>query len=361
MRVGDAATALGLEASGRLELLVKGVAAPEEAAETDLALAMDPKYLNALKASPAKAAVVPPETDLAEFGLEAAIFAPRARFALAGVTKLFAPARDRLEGVHPSAVIDDTAEIAPGAAVGPLCVIGAGARVGAGAQLLSQCTIGDGASIGPDCLLHAGVRIGHGVRIGARCIIHQNAVVGSDGFSFVTPEPGSVESAKSIGVVSEGAENRVWVRITSLGSVEVADDVEIGAGAAIDRGTISDTRISAGVKIDNLVQIGHNVSVGENCLLCGHSGVAGSAKLGARVVLGGKAGVGDHAHLGDDVVVMAASGVSGAVKSRSVIGGTPAVAREELAKQILSLRRLPRALEDIATLKNRFSQDEPSG
>ena len=361
MSVADVAAALELTAVGDLTLKVRGVSAPAEAGEGHLALAMDPKYLPALKDCPARAALTPPEVDPADYGLEAAIYAPRARFAMAGITKLFAVERARIAGAHPSAVIDPTAQIDPSAQIGPLCMIGAGVKIGARCVLRGQCTLDDGAEIGPDGLLYPGVRIGANVTIGARCIIHPNAVVGADGFSFVTPEPGSVESAKALGVVPEGAENRVWVRITSLGSVVIGDDVEIGANAAVDRGTVADTRIASGVKIDNLVQIGHNVSIGENSMLCGHSGVAGSTKLGARVVLGGKAGIGDHARIGDDVVVMAASGVSGVVKPRSVIGGTPAVSRDEFARQILSLKRLPRALQDIADIKNRFSQEEPSG
>ncbi|MCI4666144.1 MAG: UDP-3-O-(3-hydroxymyristoyl)glucosamine N-acyltransferase [Neomegalonema sp.] len=361
MTVGEAAAALGLDAVGDLNVVIRGVATPAAAREDQLALAMDPKYLPGLREGAARAAVTPPDTDPVEYSLQAAIYAPRARFAMAGVTALFAKDRRKPAGAHPSAIIEEGAEVDPTASVGPYAIISAGARVGANVQLAAHCFVGEGAEIGRDCLFHPGVRVGHDVKIGQRCIVHSNAVIGADGFSFVTPEPGSVESAREKGVVVEGAENRVWVRIASLGAVVVGDDVEIGAGSTIDRGTVADTRIGDGVKIDNMVQIGHNVVVGENSLLCGQSGLAGSTEVGARVVLGGQSGVGDHSKLGDDVVVMGASGVSGVIASRSVIGGTPAIPREEIAKQLLSLRRLPRALEELAKLKNRFSRNEPSG
>ncbi len=361
MTVAEVAAGLGLEAVGRVDIALRGVARPDEAGEDDLALAMDPKYLPALAKGAARAAVTPPDVDWAALGLEAAIFAPRARFAMAGVTRLFTPERRPRPGVHPSAVVEEGAEIDPSASIGPLVVVGAGAKIGPEAEIASACVIGDRAAIGAGTRLLPGVRIGHDARIGARCIIHQNAVIGSDGFSFVTPEPGSVESARAAGVVDIGAENRVWARISSLGSVTVGDDVEIGAGTAVDRGTVTDTRIGDGVKIDNLVQIGHNASIGENSLICGQVGIAGSVEIGARVVLGGQAGVADHAKIGDDSVVMAATAVSGAVKPRSVLGGVPAAPREEAIKMHMSLRRLPRALEELAELKNRFSQNEPSG
>ena len=76
------------------------------------------------------------------------------------------------------------------------------------------------------------------------------------------------------------------------------DDVEIGAGSCVDRGTFGVTRIGRGSKLDNHVQIGHNVSVGENVILCGQTGVGGSAHIGNLTVMGGRSGVVHGVHLG---------------------------------------------------------------
>src|SRR5262249_3185698 len=138
--------------------------------------------------------------------------------------------------------------------------------------------------------------------IGERCIVHFNASLGADGFSFVTPQPGSVEQAKAGSGSSVAAANYELVRIASLGGVVIGDDVEIGASSCIDQGTIQPTRIGNGTKIDNHVQIGHNVTIGENCLICGRVGIAGSVTIGDRVVLGGAVGIADHLRIGDDVV-----------------------------------------------------------
>lgn len=362
--IADIAAGLGLEAAGDLDLAITGAAHPAHAGEGDLALAMDRKFTALLAAGRARAAMTPPDYDWRADGLAAAIFAPRARFAMAGITTLFARPLDAPAGVHPTAVVDPSAELGADVSIGPFSVIGAGARIGDGALLLGQLTIGAEAEIGPGAVLHQGVRIGHRVRLGARVMAHPNAVIGGDGFSFVTPEPGAVEALRAAGGadrVAEGVENRAWARIHSLGAVVVGDDVEIGCGATIDRGTVADTRIGAGSKLDNQVQIGHNVSVGENCLLCGQVGVAGSAVLGDRVVIGGKGGVADHAQIGDDVMIMAASNVSGVVQSRQVMGGTPALPRSEATEILLQSRRLPRLARDVAALKKRFSDGRSSG
>lgn len=191
------------------------------------------------------------------------------------------------------------------------------------------------------------MRIADGVRIGARFIAQPNAVIGGDGFSFVTPEKGAVESAKATGAVALDALNTIHARIHSLGAVRIGDDVEVGAAACIDRGTLADTRIGNGAKIDNLVQIGHNVQVGDHCLLCSQVGIAGSAEIGDRVVLGGKVGVADHVDIGHDAVIAAASGVGASVKPRSVMMGAPAMPRDEWFRMMMAMRRLPRLINKL--------------
>ena len=72
------------------------------------------------------------------------------------------------------------------------------------------------------------------------------ASIGGDGFSFVTPETSGMEAARA-GMQDEVAVTRhQWVRIHSLGGVEIGDDVEVGANATIDAGTIRATRIGNG-------------------------------------------------------------------------------------------------------------------
>ena len=197
--------------------------------------------------------------------------------------------------------------------------------------------------------------------VGARAIVHQNAVIGADGFSFVTPDPGAVEAAKAGGGSESGTRNLALERIHSLAAVTLGDDVEIGAGTTIDRGTLRDTRIGSGTKIDNLVQVGHNVVIGETCMICAQVGIAGSVEVGDRVVLGGKAGVADHLKIGSDVLVAAASAVAANVKPRSIVMGVPAVPREEAVRSVMAVRRLPRLMDTVRALEKRLSSMDSSG
>ncbi|MEO0680753.1 MAG: UDP-3-O-(3-hydroxymyristoyl)glucosamine N-acyltransferase, partial [Pseudomonadota bacterium] len=258
--IGALAQALGLEAEGDLSLAVRSAAHPAAAGPDDLAVATDAKHQRLLAEGGARAALLDADGDLAALGLSAAIRAPRPRHALAGLTARFAAPPDLPEGVHPTAVVDPTAQLGEGVRVGPFVVIGAGVRIGAGGLIFSHVSIGRDTVVGPDALIHAGARLGHGVTLGARAILHSGCVIGADGFSFVTPEPGAVEAAKSRGASDvAGAAATVHARIHSLGGARLGDDVEVGANAAIDRGTLRDTEVGDGTKIDNLVMVGHNV------------------------------------------------------------------------------------------------------
>jgi UDP-3-O-[3-hydroxymyristoyl] glucosamine N-acyltransferase len=155
---------------------------------------------------------------------------------------------------------------------------------------------------------------------------------------------------ETLGQVGETAP-QAWVRIHSLGAVCIGDDVELGAGSTIDRGTIRDTEVGSGTKIDNLVQIGHNVVVGRDCLLCAQAGVAGSSRLGDRVVLAGHAGVADNLVVGADAVISAATKVLSNVPPGKVMMGYPAVAMESQLEIYKVQRRLPRLAAALAELQ----------
>jgi UDP-3-O-[3-hydroxymyristoyl] glucosamine N-acyltransferase len=315
----------------------------------DLVLAMDPKLVPLLHDRPVTAAILseatPPDAKIAPNLL----IVSRPRLALAHLTAMFAPGPTYGSGIHPSAAIDPTASLAQDAVVGPFCVIGAGVVLGQAVVLQGQVTVEAGAHIGDQTVLRSGVRIGAGVTIGARCLIHFNTSIGADGFSFVTPEIGSVESAKAQGAVT-ATNHQGLVRIASLGSVMIGDDVEIGANTSIDRGTIRNTRIGRGTKIDNQVQIGHNVVIGEDVMICGRVGIAGSAFIGNRAVLGGSVGIADHARIGEDAVLMAMAGVSGNIPPRSVYGGIPAVPRDRWIASHMALSRLKFFQQKFAAL-----------
>lgn len=356
-RIGDIARALGAEAAGDLDLAVKGAAEPAMAGPDDLALAMDPRFAEGLSKGRARAAMLWPGADWRGLGLLGAIFAPRGRLMMAGLTRMLDPGVAIAPGVHAMSVIDPAAVIGEGAAIGPFVTIGAGARIGRGARIAAQVSIGDGAVIGEDALILDGVRIGARVRIGDRFICQPGAVIGSDGFSFVTPERSGVEEVRATLGKRGEIRAQTWVRIHSLGSVWIGDDVEIGANSCVDRGTIRDTEIGRGTKLDNLVQVAHNVQIGEDCLLCGQSGIAGSTRIGNRVVLGGKAGVSDNLRVGDDVITGGGTMILSNVPAGRVLLGYPAVRMESQIEIHKLLRRLPRLVARVAVLEERLGRD----
>ena len=354
LTIRELAQALDARAWGDLDLPVTGAAEPAAAGPVGpqggtIAMAMAPKYAAALQ--PGSIAILAEGMDPQALGLRAAIFAPRPRLLMAGLTRAFDPGPGIAPGIHPTAIVDPSAAIGPDAAIGPFVVIGAGVRIGTGARIGPHVSIGRGTVLGDEALIHAGVRIAHGVTAGDRLIVQPGAVIGGDGFSFVTPEESGIEEIRRTLGRREAIRPQHWTRIHSLGGVEIGQDVEIGANAAIDRGTIRATRIGNGTKIDNLVMLGHNVVVGDDCLLCSQVGIAGSSRLGDRVVLAGQVGVNDNIEIGDDVIAGGASKIFTRVPAGRVILGNPAVRMDMQMDIQKAMRRLPRFAQQLAKLQ----------
>ncbi|GGE42101.1 UDP-3-O-(3-hydroxymyristoyl)glucosamine N-acyltransferase [Actibacterium pelagium] len=352
------ADALGARVEGDAGLTVLRPAEPAEAGPNDLALAMSPKYAVGLTFGQAEAAILWDGADWQSLGLKGAIYVPRPRYAMSGLTQLMDAGPQIAPGIHPSAVVAPDAKIGENAAIGPFVVIASGVKIGANARIASHVSITDGAQIGDDALLLQGARIGAEVQIGDRFIAQPGAVIGADGFSFVTPEKSAVENVRETLGDAGDAEQQGWVRIHSIGSVEIGDDVEIGANTTIDRGTIRATRIGSGTKIDNLVQVGHNVQIGQDCLLCGQVGVAGSTRIGDNVVLGGQVGVVDNLIVGDAVIAGAGTMILSNVPKGRAMLGYPAMKMQSHVETYKALRRLPRLMSQVAKLQKAVSKSD---
>lgn len=323
----------------------------------ELVFLMDAALLEVLRKTPVRAAVAAEDLEIPDGLLDGIVRVARPRYALATLLDIFARPVHAPPGIHPSAAIDASAEIADGTSIGPFVSVGPGATVGSGSTLMSGVTVGAGARIGADCLLHPGVRVGERVEIGDRAIIHHNASLGADGFSFVTAEAASFETAKS-GGETVTSRNRGIRRINSIGTVIVGDDVEIGACTAVDRANIGATVIGRGTKIDNHVQVAHNCRIGEDCLISGRVGISGSCRIGDRVVLAGGVGLADHIEIGDDAVVGAGSGVWRNVAGGQVVVGYPALPKPEALQRELNIGRLRRLLRDVSDLRRRLGRLE---
>lgn len=253
------------------------------------------------------------------------------------------------QGAEGQIVFKDRAsvQLGPEVVIGPQTYIGAGVSIGRGTLIYPQVFIEDGVIIGEDCVIHPRAVLRWGAVLGRRVIIHAGAVIGEDGFGYnqaLNPVSGRLHHFKN----------------THLGGVVLEDDVEVGAGAAIDRGLIEDTRIGEGSKIDNLVQIGHNVQVGRDNIIVAQAGLAGHCQTGARVFLLGQAGLAPGAKIGDDAVLSAQAGLAGTIPpGRKLWSGTPARPQDEhYQTQALARRELPRVKDFFRALKSSASLDE---
>lgn len=356
--ISEIADALGAQAVGAVELTVTHAAEPANAGRDAIAVAMAPVYAEKLGDGAAQAAILWDGADWEALGLKAAVLVARPRYALSSLTRLLDTGPDVAPGIHPSAAIDPTAVIGAEAAIGPFVVIGPGVEIGENARIAAHVSIGANSRIGSNALIHAGVRIGQTVRIGARFTCQPGAVIGGDGFSFVSPQASGMEQARSSMSDEVQATSHQWEKIHSLGGVEIGDDVEVGSNATIDAGTIRATKIGNGTKIDNLVMIGHNAITGENCLLCGHSGIAGSTVVGDRVVMAGQSGLADNITVGSDVVVSAGTKVLSNVPSGRVLMGYPATKMSSQVESYKALRRLPKLVRDVAELRKVLSKGD---
>ncbi len=255
--------------------------------------------------------------------------------------------RHPYRGIDDDARIDPSATLGEGVAVAQFATVSAGAEIGPGTILYPGAFVGAGCRIGADCVLHPNVVVYDGCILGDRVTIHAGSVVGQDGFGYATHE-GRHE------------------KIPQAGRVEIGDDVEIGAGCAIDRATVGATVIGPGTKFSDLVAIGHGARIGRGCLFVAQVGVAGSTKIGDYCSFAGQSGVIGHLEIGDNVRVGGQAGVARDTPSNQELLGSPAIPRSQARRVFQLMPRLP-ALRDklrklqaeVEKLKARLDPENP--
>jgi UDP-3-O-[3-hydroxymyristoyl] glucosamine N-acyltransferase len=291
------------------------------------------RYLNDLATNPASAFVAP--ESMPSRGRTVIHAADPLGAFVAIFRKFQGLEEEKPAGVDARTFVHPTATIGPRATIDAFAVVGEGSVVGARCRLHSGVVIGRGCKVGDDVTLYPHVVLYDGTILGHRVIVHANAVLGADGFGYRF----------------QGGRH---VKVPQLGCVEISDDVEIGAGTAIDRGTFQATRIGRGTKIDNLVQIGHNCRIGDHNLIVSQVGVAGSCSTDSYVVLAGQVGVADHVHIGEGAVVGAQAGVWKDVVPGVRVLGAPATSEREHKRVIICLEKLPELVRDVRRIKQQL-------
>jgi UDP-3-O-[3-hydroxymyristoyl] glucosamine N-acyltransferase len=324
------ADAIGARLQGT-DAEVSGIAAVDAAGPGQVTFLSNPKY--ALQARETKASAIIARQPIPGAGC-AFLLTPDPYLAFARAVEQFHPPVRLAAGVSAQASVHPTAALGKEVHVGPFAVVAEGAVVGDRVTLYPGAYVGKGAVVGEDSVLHPRVTLYEGVRVGKRVLLHAGCVVGSDGFGFA-PTP-------------EG-----YLKIPQVGTVEIEDDVEIGANTTIDRAALGVTRIGRGTKLDNLIQVGHNVEIGRDTVIAALVGIAGSARIGNRVMIGGQSGLAGHLEVGDGVMLGAKSGVAVSLtaKENRAWSGVPAMPHRTWLKMVTLLPRLPELFRRVTRLE----------
>ena len=182
--------------------------------------------------------------------------------------------------------------------------------------------IGKNVKIGQDCFIGHNSIIESNVVIGDNCTIGSNVILRNTIIkNNVSILDGCVIGKKGFGFFPYQNEN---FKYPHVGMVIIEDNCEIGCGATIDRGSLSNTHIGKNTYIDNQVHIAHNNKIGENCIIAGQVGFAGSSILGDNVMIGGQAGISGHLKIGNNVKIGGGTGVIKNIPNNSKVMGYPA-------------------------------------
>ncbi len=176
--------------------------------------------------------------------------------------------------------------------------------------------IGKNLYIGHNSIIERNVQIGDNCHIGSNSII-RNSLIRNN----VNILDNCVIGKKGFGFFPNNSEN---IRYPHIGIVIIGENSEIGCGATIDRGSMSNTIIGKNAYLDNQVHIAHNVKIGDNSIIAGQVGIAGSTIIGNNVKIGGQAGISGHLRIGNNVEIAGGSGVIKNITDNSKVMGYPA-------------------------------------
>ncbi len=356
MSLAQIAELIGGKVQGADEVKISSFApSAAHATSGDIALIADPKVLKKLAECKASALIVPVGSDT-KLPLPL-IFVDRPMLAVQRILTALQPKWFRPIGIHPSAVIDSTAEISEDVNIGALVAVGPKTKIGKGTTILAGTMVGGAVKIGADCLLHQGCMIGDFVEIGNRVILQQGVNLGGDGFGYVTERPSNMELMKE-GLPGASDDPNPLLKIPHIGTVILHDDVEIGANSTVDRGTVGPTVIGEGTKIDNQVQIAHNCQLGRENIIVAHVSMGGSTTLGDRAIVAGAAAIKDHMKIGKDAVVSAAAAVMKDIDDGEVHIGMPATNIKAWFNEVAHIRKLPKLNEEFRALKKKVEELE---
>jgi len=333
MLLSELAARLGLVLQGQ-DREFRGLNSLEAASPDEVSFLASPKYRHHLSKTRACAVIV-----AREFASEVstALISDNPYRDFAGAAAFFVRKQGRFSGISPQAAIHPEAELGADCTVHPYAHVGAGTRLGEGSVLFPGAYVGEDCVIGKGCVLYPNAVVLAGVIMGDGCVLQAGAVLGTDGFGFV---------------VMDGAMRK----IPQIGTVRLADGVDVGANTCIDRATLGATSVGRDTKIDNLVQIGHNITVGEQCLIISQAGIAGSTKIGDRVTIAGQAGIAGHLNIGDNVTIGPQAGVPKDIPAGVSGSGTPFMEGRTFMRSMVLAPKIPDLFRRVQQLEKELDE-----
>lgn len=170
--------------------------------------------------------------------------------------------------IHPTAIIEDGAEIGENVKIGPFCLIGSNVRIGEGTEIKSHSVVE-----------------GH-TRIGKNNMIFPFCSIGA--------------APQDLTYAGEPTE------------VEIGDNNVLREYVSIHRGTQKDRKLTS---LGNQcllmahVHLGHDVSVGNHAIFANSVNLAGHVKIGERVIIGGGTNISQFVSLGRGSYIGGASAI----------------------------------------------------
>jgi len=327
------------EVQGDRHRLITGANTLELARESDLSFAANKKAIEAAASSRAGCLLAPLSFSAEGNWSVIRVEDPRAAFSRA-VSALYEKNRPA-PGIHPTAIVAATAHVAPGCSIGAYASIGEHSTLDANCLIGNGCVIGDHVSIGENTTVHANTTIYANVRIGSRVILHSGCVIGADGFGFTLV-------------------NDRYEKFPQVGTVEIGDDVEMGANCCVDRAALGVTRIGSGTKLDNLVHVAHNCQIGEHVVVAAQTGFSGSVTVGDYAVIGGQAGIGEKAKIESHAIVGGKAGIltGQIIHAGEPVWGIPARPLRQHLKGLAHVSKLPALSQELRDLKRKLADSK---
>ncbi len=344
LALGDQVTASspdGKDGNAVGELELTELAAIQEASAIALSYVEGPKFAQYIETTGAGALILPANEALQQKATARSlpwISVKNPRLVFARAIALFYQPFSQPPGIHPSAVIDPTAEIGKDVAIGAHVVIQANAKVGDRVCIHPNVTLYPDVTIGTGSTLHANCTLHERTQLGSNCVVHSGAVIGAEGFGFVPTAEG-------------------WEKMHQSGRSVLEDGVEIGCNSTVDRPAVGETRIGKNTKIDNMVHIAHGCRVGEAVAMAAQVGMAGGVTVGNRVILAGQVGIANQAVVGDRVVASAKAGIHHNIEPGLTVSGMPAIPHQLYLRCAILFGRLPEMAKSIKQLQKKIGTD----